>query len=103
MVSFVRPEERAQLPAVVAHCDRVVPVPLRRSRLADGWHLLRSRLTGRPFLLIRDDLSRMRGAVAACLSVGNVAVVRADQLTMTQFVLSSKGAGMRPHPRFSVA
>jgi glycosyltransferase involved in cell wall biosynthesis len=100
IVSFVRPEERAHLPAVMAHCDRVVAVPLRRSRLADGWHLLRSRLTGRPFLLIRDDLSRMRGAVEACLSAGDWDVVHADQLTMTQFVLSPKGAGLHPYRIF---
>ncbi|MEX0789007.1 MAG: glycosyltransferase [Anaerolineales bacterium] len=100
LVSFVRPEERAHLPAIAEHCDRVVAVPLRRSRLADGWHLLRSQLTGRSFLLIRDDLSRMRRAVRECLSAGEWDVVHADQLTMTQFVLSPNGSGLHPYRIF---
>ena len=38
LVSYVRPDETPHLPAVEALCARVVPVPIRRSRmLAREW------------------------------------------------------------------
>lgn len=85
--TFVRPEEMAHLDALREVCAEVNVVPIHRSRLADLYYLLSSNLTGRPFLIERDDLRGMRQLVNRKLHSGKVDVVHADQLTMTQFAL----------------
>jgi len=59
LVSFVRPEEEPHLPALAEVCEAVYSVPIRRSRAADAGFMIRSYLTGRPFLVERDDLPAM--------------------------------------------
>jgi glycosyltransferase involved in cell wall biosynthesis len=48
---------------------------------------LRSHLTGRPFLVERDDLPAMRALVDRLLSAQEIDAIHADQLTMAQFAL----------------
>jgi polysaccharide biosynthesis protein PslH len=95
LVSFVRPEEEAHLPVLQALCRAVYTVPIKRSRLADAVYLLRSQVTGRPFLIERDDLIDMRHLVDHLLAAESFDVVHADQLTMTQFALQAHGAAYR--------
>jgi polysaccharide biosynthesis protein PslH len=90
LASFVRPEEEAHLPVLQALCRTVYAVPIKRSRLADVIYLLRSQVTGRPFLIERDDLAAMRQLVARLLALESFDVVHADQLTMTQFALQAQ-------------
>jgi polysaccharide biosynthesis protein PslH len=87
LVSFVRPEEEEFVPTVRALCRAVYTVPIHRSRVRDLGYLLRSNLTGRPFLIERDDLKPMRQLVRRLLATETFDVLHADQLTMTQFVL----------------
>lgn len=94
LISYVRPEEAPYLPVLQSICERVTAVPLRRSRAADAVHLARSYFNGRPFLLERDDRAEMRGQVAAALARGDVDIIHADQLTMTQFAPPPNG---QPH------
>ena len=101
LCSFVRPEEEEFLPALRQVCRAVHAVPIRRSRLADGFYWLRSHLSGRPFLIERDDLKPMRRQVRHLLATEPFDVIHADQLTMTQFALGAEGmGGKRPFTLF---
>jgi glycosyltransferase involved in cell wall biosynthesis len=90
LVTFVRPEEEKYLDTLRELCTQVYPVPIRRSRVKDGFYWLRSNLTGRPFLIERDDLRAMRALVDQLLNHQKFDIVHADQLTMTQFALNHK-------------
>lgn len=98
LVSFVRSEEEQYLPVMKQLCTAVHPVPIRRSRLADVGYWLRSHLTGRPFLIERDDLPPMRHLVRELLARETFDAIHADQLTMTQFALDALAGddGKRP-------
>lgn len=85
LASFVRPEERPYVRDVEKVCNSVHVVPVHRSRIHDAYYFLRSQLTGRPFLVERDDLAEMRSLVNRIVSTELVDVIHADQLTMTQF------------------
>lgn len=87
LASFIRPEEEPYLDAIREVCPQTHTVPIRRSRLADAGYWLRSQRTGRPFLIERDDLVAMRSLVQTLVAGGDIDVIHADQLTMTQFAL----------------
>ena len=87
LASFVRPEERQYLPDLEAICERVYPIPIRRSRVADVGYWLRSHLTRRPFLIERDDSRQMRELVQQLIRNENIDIIHADQLTMAQFAM----------------
>ena len=90
LVSFIRPEEEQYLPVLADLCKAVHTVPIKRLRIADVVYLLRSQVTGRPFLIERDDLKEMRQLVAQLVQTQSFAVIHADQLTMTQFALQAQ-------------
>lgn len=97
LVSFVRPEEEQYVPVLRELCAAVHTVPIRRSRLADVGYWLRSHLSGRPFLIERDDLSAMRRLLAGLAAQERFDAVHADQLGMAQFALPFKnGASDSP-------
>jgi glycosyltransferase involved in cell wall biosynthesis len=85
LVSFIRDDEREFLPVVEGVCEQVFTVPITRSRVADVGYLLKSNLTGRPFLIERDDLKGMRSIVRRLLNEQTFDAMHADQLTMMQF------------------
>ena len=85
LATFARPEEEQYVPVLEEICHRVYTVPLKRSRIEDVGFLIRSIFSGRPFLVERDDLDKMRILVRSILSGQDINVVHADQLTMTQF------------------
>lgn len=87
LASFVRPEEEIYIADVQEVCAGVHTVPIRRSRMADVGYFLRSQLTGRPFLIERDDLAQMRDLIRHLLETEKIDAIHADQLTMTQFAL----------------
>jgi glycosyltransferase involved in cell wall biosynthesis len=91
LASFVRPEEQVFVPELKRVCAQVHTVPLQRSRLKDGYYLLKSQFSGRPFLIERDDLGKMRALVESLLASEAFDYALADQLTMTQFLISKKG------------
>lgn len=94
LASFIRPGEESSLPELRKVCQAVHTVPIQRSRVKDIGYWLRSSLSGRPFLIERDDVSEMRRLVERLLTVESVDVIHADQLTMTQFALPyAPGAG----------
>jgi glycosyltransferase involved in cell wall biosynthesis len=88
LVSFVRSaRESAHAAALSAYCARVSTVELRRSRTRDAGFLARSLLSGRPFLIERDDSPTMRRAVDALVRSRRPEAVHADQLSMAQFAV----------------
>jgi glycosyltransferase involved in cell wall biosynthesis len=95
LASFVRKEEAPYVEALRQVCSDIHTIPIQRSRPADGLYWLRSQLTGRPFLIERDDLAGMRKLVQDLLAARPMDCIQADQLTMAQFALSpvSKQAG----------
>jgi polysaccharide biosynthesis protein PslH len=85
LVSFVRAEEQQYIQDIERLGIEFYPVPIRRSRVMDAYYLLRSQVTGRPFLIERDDLPAFRQTVERLLAQQSFDAVHADQLTMTQF------------------
>ena len=94
LASFVRPEEVQYIPDLEKIYHAVHPVPIRRSRLADIGYMMKSYLTGRPFLVERDDLKPMQEMVNRLVQEGDFHFIHADQLTMVQFAL--RGAVAAP-------
>jgi glycosyltransferase involved in cell wall biosynthesis len=87
LVSFIRPEEEDSVSVLKKICSDVYTIPIRRSRLNDVGYWLRSRLTGRPFLIERDNIKAMRSLVQELLASHPIDIIHADQLTMTQFAI----------------
>ena len=93
LASYVRDEERPYVTKLNEVCTAVHTIPITRSRVADVGYWLQSHLSGRPFLIERDDLAGMRHLVQRLLAEQDFDVVHADQLTMTQFALDAKKGG----------
>lgn len=98
LASYVREEERPYVAKLNEVCTAVHTVPITRSRVADVGYWLQSHLSGRPFLIERDDLAGMRHLVQRLLAEQDFDVVHADQLTMTQFALDAKKGGGQRRP-----
>jgi glycosyltransferase involved in cell wall biosynthesis len=99
LVSFVRPEEEQYIPDLETICEAVHAVPIRRSRVADVGYMVRSYLTGRPFLIERDDLRPMQVLVNQLVREGDFQFIHADQLTMVQFGLRAAGQALKDRPK----
>jgi polysaccharide biosynthesis protein PslH len=97
-VSFVRSEEEQYIPVLETICTAVHVVPIKRSRLADVWYMVRSYLTTRPFLVERDDLPAMQEKINGLVREQEIDFIHADQLTMVQFAVrgASVSKGKRP-------
>lgn len=93
LVSFIRPEEEQYVPTLRGLCQAVHTVPIKRSRLGDVKYLLRSNLSGRPFLIERDDLAEMHAVVKRIVETEKVDLIHCDQLTMTLYGLSYASSG----------
>lgn len=93
LASYVRPDEEAYVPVLKQVCEQVYTAPIQRSRARDAYYLLRSFLSGRPFLIERDDLPNMRSLVNRLLKEETFDYALADQLTMTQFLLGENRQG----------
>ena len=99
LVSFVRPEEEMYIPVLKEICDAVYTVPIHRSRAADVGYMLRSFISGQPFLVERDNLLRMQKLVKELVSDTDFDVIHADQLTMLQFALCGVTASRGKKPK----
>jgi glycosyltransferase involved in cell wall biosynthesis len=87
LVSYVREYEKPYLPVLRSMCEEVITVPIRRSWLRDLGAWIRGALTGRPFLIVRDDSSDMQEIVKAIIRAEDFDILYADQITMTQFAM----------------
>jgi glycosyltransferase involved in cell wall biosynthesis len=98
-VSFVRPEETQYIPFLQELCTAVHVVPIHRSRLADVGYMARSYLTGRPFLIERDDLRPMQELVTKLVVESDFHFIHADQLSMVQFAVRGASASKNKRPK----
>jgi len=96
LASFSRPEEEQFLPSLYQVCADVYPIRIHRSRVADIGYWLRSLLSGRPFLIERDDMTAMRKCIKEILSDNQIDCIHADQLTMAQFAFEYPISQARP-------
>jgi len=62
-------------------------VMMSRSRLRDALELVRSTMTGQPFLIGRDDIAAMRRRLEELTSRRRFDAIHADQLWMAQYAL----------------
>lgn len=99
LVSFVRPEEVRYIPSLEEICEAVHTIPIRRSRLADVGYMIKSYLTGRPFLVERDDLRLMQDIVNRLVREDDFQFIHADQLTMVQFAIRSASMLLDKKPK----
>ena len=99
LASYVRPEELQYIPELERICESVHAVPIRRSRIADVGYMLRSFLTGRPFLIERDDLRPMQALITKLVQEGDYQFIHADQLTMVQFGLRAAKSAPKMRPK----
>jgi glycosyltransferase involved in cell wall biosynthesis len=97
LVAFCRETDR---PEHIAHlrqfCSAIHTVPIRRSRVADVWHLFRSLITNQPFLIARDWSSAMAQQMRQLVQPGaaGLDIVHADQLWMAPYALLAKSKGI---------
>jgi glycosyltransferase involved in cell wall biosynthesis len=99
LVSFVRPEEAQYIPELEKICETVHAMPIHRSRIGDIGYMLRSYLTGRPFLIERDDLRPMQALITKLVQEGDFQFIHADQLTMVQFGLRAAKVAPNKKPK----
>ena len=99
LVSFVRPEEEEHLPALKQICKEVHIVPIRRSRIKDVGYMIRSYLSGRPFLVERDDLPEFQNVVNKIVKQQKIDYIHADQLTLVQFAIRGASASQNKKPK----
>jgi glycosyltransferase involved in cell wall biosynthesis len=96
LLSFVRPDDR---PEYIEHLrsflSDVQTVPIERSRLRDVRAAVLSLLTGRPAIILREEIGAMRRRVEALLAEGSFDIVHADQIPMAQYGLLGQGTAIR--------
>ena len=86
LVSFVRPGDSAEhIEALRRLCGSIETVPIVRSRLRDVRDGVRSLWTRTPFLVLRDDLPAMRGAIRRLAGARSFDAIHADQLWMAPY------------------
>jgi glycosyltransferase involved in cell wall biosynthesis len=100
LLSFVRDTDS---PESIAHlqsfCRDVKTVPISRSKVHDALYLMRSLVTGEPFLIVRDWRDEMLAAIESAFASARFDAIHADQLAMANFALrgrqSATGAPVR--------
>lgn len=92
LVSFVRSEDK---PEYIRHletlCERVITVPITRAKKDDLRFLGQSLISGRPWMMVRDERPEMRRVLADLAAGEPFDVVHADQLNMGQYALPFEG------------
>jgi polysaccharide biosynthesis protein PslH len=88
LVSFVRESDK---PEYIQHletlCERVITVPMTRSKSRDLRFLGQSLLTSQPWMMLRDERPEMRKVLADLAAETTFDVVHADQTNMGQYAL----------------
>jgi len=92
LVSFVRGDQSADVAHLQRYCRAVHTVPMERGVVRDGLAMVRSMLTGQPWMMVRDDRMVMRRLVDRLAAGGSFDVLHADQLNMAQYAERVPGA-----------
>jgi glycosyltransferase involved in cell wall biosynthesis len=85
LVSFVRGDQSAYVAHLRRYCRAVHTVPMKRGVVRDGLAMVRSMLTGQPWMMVRDDRRAMRHLIDRLTAEQRFDVAHADQLNMGQY------------------
>jgi len=98
LVSFVRATDTpAAIHHLAQHCHAVKTVPMPRGKLRDGFFLLRSLVSGQPFLMERDWHRAMVTRLSEVITQdGPFDAVHADQLWMAPYARLVRELQMKP-------
>jgi glycosyltransferase involved in cell wall biosynthesis len=92
LVSFVRGDQSADVRYLEQYCHAVCTVSMDRGAVQDGLAMVRSLLTGQPWMMVRDDRKAMRALIDRLAAEQRFDVVHADQLNMCQYAERIPGA-----------
>ncbi|MBZ0294739.1 MAG: glycosyltransferase family 4 protein [Anaerolineae bacterium] len=88
LVSFVRESDDARyIQHLETLCERVITVPITRSKTRDLAFLGQSILSGQPWMMLRDERPEMRQVLADLAAGEHFDIVHADQTNMGQYAL----------------
>jgi glycosyltransferase involved in cell wall biosynthesis len=88
LVSFVRDtDQSASIKHLETLCERVITVPIERSKMQDLRYLGQSLQTGDPWMMLRDERPAMREVLTDLAARTHFDVVHADQTNMGQYAL----------------
>jgi glycosyltransferase involved in cell wall biosynthesis len=91
LVSFSRKEDTSEsIQHLQQFYERVVTVPMQRSRAQDGMALARSLINNRSFIITRDERRAMNVALKELLGESTFDAIHSDQLWMAQYALAAK-------------
>jgi len=100
LVSFVRADDR---PDYVAHlhdiCAAVHTLPMARSRLRDVRAAALSVLSGKPLVVVRDEIAAMQALLRRLVREQRFDFIHADQVSMAQYALYARRHSPGPKPR----
>lgn len=88
LLTFVRKDEEKHLSHLKRICEKVIPIPIRRTKIRDVLSMISSQLRGTPFLIERDYRPEMELALKKLLQEEIFNVVHIDQVNMAQFVVN---------------
>lgn len=90
LLSFVRADDSpTAIESLKKLCKHVETVPMVRSLHGDLWSGIRSLLSNRSFLIVRDERSEMRRRVQALCESRSFDAVHSDQLWMAPYALGA--------------
>jgi len=90
LLSFVRPDDPPDAIASLKElCRAVETVPMVRSLSAELWSGVRSLLSNRSFLIVRDERSEMRRRVRKLCESRSFDAVHSDQLWMASYAMQA--------------
>jgi glycosyltransferase involved in cell wall biosynthesis len=93
-----RDDQQAYVEHLETFCRHVYTVNMRRGPTKDAESLLRSLVTGKPFIILRDNVREMKVGLQELVSLGSFDVIHADQMSMAQFALfARRQAEMQDH------
>lgn len=95
LVSFVRGDQRQEVEHLKSVCREVHTVPMQRSILKDVWALLKSFISGIPWVITRDHRPEMVQLVQQLTQDNRFDVIHADQLNMAQFAEAARGKAIK--------
>jgi glycosyltransferase involved in cell wall biosynthesis len=93
LVSFVRGDQSQEVTLLERYCSGgVYTISMERSALRDGMAMLRSLVTGKPWMMVRDERPAMQRLVDRLAAQGGFDIAHADQLNMAQYAARVPGA-----------
>lgn len=91
LLSFIRATDTLEaVDHLRSFCEKVVTVPITRSRFRDGWAVIRSLFTNEPFLIARDRVPEMSEFLAKLIHENHFHTIHADQLWMAPYALQGR-------------